>query len=337
MKWAPLLLFLCCCNLVSGQDDQLLASWIEYAKSEVVVIAPAGLNLRDKPTVKSEILRAVPFGEKVKIIGSGHYGRDTVGAIDFYYSAPDRLAPISTPIPISGYWLKVDYQGTIGYMFTAYLDVAVNTRLDGDESMNRDFILLFPYNGCFSNYTYHAGYHWYGYYKTGTGISVKKIDVSFYNLIDQELIAGNTKKVVSCSDNKFLQFIIGSKEPIALPVNNSKIIQGALYDEGTGTIEDSILQQSNISLQFKPKTTYPNLEKLVLIYSGKQQIIDLPDGIDSDGCYLVCCGDLDGDKKEDYIFGYGAKFSKTILYLSKPAEKGKLLKPVAVFYSGYCC
>lgn len=62
MKHACLFLLFCC--QVSAQNDQAFANWLEYTQGEAVIIAPAGLNLREKPTLQSRVLRSIAFGEK---------------------------------------------------------------------------------------------------------------------------------------------------------------------------------------------------------------------------------------------------------------------------------
>lgn len=339
MKQVPFFLLLLFCCPLKGQDDQLFEHWLKYTEGKAVVIAPAGLNLREKPTLRSNVLRSVPFGETVKIIGSKHFGADTVGTVDFYFNASDQL----TSIPISGYWLKVSHQGMQGFMFSAYLDKAVNRVSAGDEALNRDYLLLFPEVSCIANYAYYPGWHWYGYYKSETGFFRKEIEVSFYNLIDQEMIAGNTNIVISGSNNKFLQFIIGSrsslpekyKTPVYFVGNAGISVYSMNYNDFA---IDSILRQCNLRVGLNANDSYNSIEKVILERQGTAQEIGSAEmGLDAAIFSVLWCGDIDGDNKNDYIIHYGEKGSKTILYLSKASEKGQLIKPVAVFYSTYCC
>ncbi|MBK8969472.1 MAG: hypothetical protein IPM36_22980 [Lewinellaceae bacterium] len=230
-------------------------------------------------------------------------------------------------------------------MFSAFLDNTVNTVRAGDEKLNKNYILLFPQASCVRNYFYYSGWHWYGFYKTETGIVRKKIEISFYNLVPKEINFESTNVVVSSSNNKSLLFILGSRNEFPIQNSIEPIYSGdrsngiSFHDFYSSNVSnDSILKQCN--LQMNIINSDPNLyaAKITLKDHGtKQEIGSAEMRLDVLVSTLLWCGDLDGDNKMDYILRYGEKSSKTILYLSKAADKGQLVKPVAVFYSGYCC
>jgi hypothetical protein len=297
------------------------------------VISPDGLNLRAKPNRQSKTLQTVLFGEKVQVISPQHFGRDTVGQLEYF-----EISGKSYRVPIDGYWVKVRYRQKEGYMFSAYLGRAINEVREADKPLNQDFVLLFPFIGCFSNVFYQPGWHWYGVYAQDSATFMKKVKVSFYSLP-----MGLIGDAISTNDNRNLQFIIGSHVPLSeKTIQNKRGYERSLFNLPLFTAgdmpNDSLLQQYNLAVSGDntlSRENYWDSQKLVFQKNGVRQEVLPPS---KDGLwYLVWCGDLDGDGKDDYIIHFGEKSGAPVLYLSKPAGKGQLVKPVAIYYSGYCC
>ena len=316
-------------GLSFGQND---VSFYMEQGAHWVVIAPAGLHLRAKPDQRGKILATAPFGDTAVGLASKEIKRDTVGSIESWSDVHQ-----SRNTPIDGFWLKVRYRGAEGYMFSAYLSRGVNKLAEGDEALNQDYILLFPGIGCFENYFYHPGWYWYGIYQSDTTKSIQPVKISFYNLPGE--LVGNC---VVADKMRNLHLIIGSRTPLPLSLN-SAVFLAEQYQESNSLIgregepNDALLRRYHLNVVRDGSTNFWETQKLVLQQGGQQQVLAKPGQFSDGGWYLVCCGDLDGDQKKDYIIWYGEKGSKTILYLSKPAAKGQLVKPVAVYYAGYCC
>ena len=317
-------------GLSFGQDD---APFAVERGATWVVIAPAGLHLRAKPDQRAKILATAAFGDTVKTIAARHFGRDTVGQIQAW----NPLKRQSYDVPIDGYWFRVLYRGKEGFMFSAYLGYGLGRVEESDVPLNRDYALLFPGENCFNNFFYRPGWHWYGLYQSESGVFTKPVQVAFYNL-PHEL----TGEYIAADDNRDLRAIIGSRTP--LPAANAVDAfiaypyeaRAGLMDQ-EGRLNDTLLREYHLKVVRDGSTRYWDTQQLVLQEGGVRQVLASP-GLYSDGnWYLICCGDLDGDGKKDYIIWYGEKGSKTILYLSKPAAKGQHVKPVAVYYAGYCC
>lgn len=293
------------------------------------VISPDGLNLRAKPNLRAQVLQKIPFGEKVQVISPRHYGRDTVGQIEYFNTAGSPYQ-----IPIDGYWLKVRHGQVEGFMFSAYLGILGELQ-EEDKLLNQNFALLYPGVGCFNNIFYQPNWYWYGVYMKGNQTWIKRVSISFYS-ITEELV----DQAISTNDNLHLKFVLGSRTP--LPESDALERKSSLSSEAlfvsAGKANDSILSRYNLAIRADKTMDDPNYwesQRLIFQKNGLKQAVKpaFHDGL----WYLVWCGDLDGDKKDDYIIQFGEKGMNTVLFLSKPAEKGQIVKPVAVFYSGYCC
>ena len=318
-------------STVMAAQEYVVAADTNYAGGWRSVISTDGLNLRAQPKLHSKVLKTVSFGEKIQVISPQHFGRDTVGQLEY-----SNFEGKPYQIPIDGYWLKVRYKQTEGYMFSAYLGWDITKVEEDDKQFNQDFVLLFSSISCISNVFYRPDWHWYGVYKQGNDWSMKKVKVSFYN-IPMDLVSD----VISTSDNRNLQFVIGSRTPLAGKAPISKLGFGQsveykpLFSYTDWQPVDSTLKRYNLAISRDTGHNFWDTQKLVFQRNGIKQEVKSPS---SDGnWFLLWCGDLDGDGNDDYIIQFGDKGAKTILYLSKPASKGQLLKPVAVYYSGYCC
>ena len=295
------------------------------------VISPDGLNLRSLPDLKSKVLRKILFNEKVQLVSPEHFGRDTIGQLEYF-----SLEGQPYQQPIDGFWLKVRYKQTEGYMFSAYLGWTLSELREEEKMLNQDFVLLFAEIGCNNNVFYRPDWHWYGVYKQDADWLLKNVKVSFYN-IPMDMMGD----VISTNDNRNLQFILGSRKPLTEKVIRSKDgFERGIEDKPLTTyngklLVDSTLKQYNLTILRDEGQNYWDTQKLVFQRNGRRQEMKLSS---YDGTWnLQWCGDLDGDGLDDYIIRFGEQIAKTILFLSKSASKGQLIKPVAVYYSGYCC
>lgn len=137
---------------------------------------------------------------------------------------------------------------------------------------------------------------------------------------------------ISFGNNCNLLFVLGTKERV-MPQNTTGVFsQGGMA--------------SNL---FNPQATNRMLKDLWLVRRPNhdwvfeqgdiKQELSVP-GVSDPYAFvhsLIWHGDIDGDDEEDYIIKFGEKVSYIVLYLSSEAIEGQIAKPVAIFYTGYCC
>lgn len=305
-----------------GQFDKMRVD-----TNQNLVISPNGLSIRNKPNLKSKKLGVVPFGKRVKIEDIKSYGWDTIGRYDYF-----KGEEISYSSHISGQWVKVKYQNLQGFMFNAYLySKSPNGRYYAElkKDFPKDFALLFPGINCFTNINFEPNMNWYGLYHEKGKYSLKKITVGFYKIFSDFYDFG-----ITSSDNKNLLLILGSKKPL-----KTKTIKGAFwtgYNQYLYPFKNEyheVFKKHGIELQQKEG---PNLS-IILKDKSKSQLLNPKEMKISYPTIFLWKGDLDGDGQLDYIFHYGDKSGETILYLSSEAKDGEIVKPVAAYFSGFCC
>ena len=108
-----------------------------------------------------------------------------------------------------------------------------------------------------------------------------------------------------------------------------------MFDDD-GRPNDALLKKYHLEIYRKDPLHFWDDQQLVLKNKGIRQIIS-PSSSTDGPWNLYWSGDLDGDGQQDYIIQFGDKDARTQLYLSKSAAKNQLVRPVAVYYSGYCC
>lgn len=289
------------------------------------VIALAGLNLRAQPALQGKVLTTIPFADSVLIMDSISNRIDTIGNYKYYYE--DHFYNQK----IVGHWLKVKYKRYIGFVFDPYLGWLHNYRIRKD--VNTNFGLNFTGCSCYENIHKNNALNWYGLYKDGEQFKLKKTKLSYFIPY-----FGPNSEVGWCTyaeENKHLLFLVGSKTPLA----NRKIVG---VHKPFYPIQDPFLFHKafeKYEVQIKGYNLWYNRKtrQLTLKEGEQEQVLNLPEFQLSMPSSIVWKGDLDGDQKDDYIIHYGEKNAQTVLYLSKAARKGELVKMVAIFSSGYCC
>lgn len=290
------------------------------------VISTTGINLRDSPGLDSKILTKLSFGSEINIIENNYYGIDTIGKSIVYYD--NR----KTEQLIIGNWVKVKYGNYEGFLFDPYLSLKADIKriknIDSELELNKDYILLFPGDNCVNNFWSIENLNLIGCYKHGDGFNLKKVKLSYYvgwadtTTSDNKSDYGRANNIWT-QDNKDLLFILGSKKNIK---------------EGKVSGKYNLSAANNFD-EFDKLEIVGDFEssKLVLNNSSKKQILHFSKDNSFYPSYVVWEGDLDLDGKLDYIIHYGEKSSRTYLYLSSEANNEEIVKPVAVFISGYCC
>jgi hypothetical protein len=283
-----------------------------------VVISTNGLNLRAQPNLNAKKLFAVPFGEQVEIIDTVFYGEETIGTHTFFYGGNEAI----TNIPITGYWVKVKYDGIVGYMFNSFLG-AGNTFYEKPNETSNFTIVLPEMQECSNVVDYNPEWHWYGLYNEAGKPALKKVELSYFITYFD-----NTAWLcTSTSDNKNLKLVIGSKMPM-----NVGQLNGAMYtysednnsffnwSEAGNFINDQLLEENNLEIRdsFEEGTW---METELVVANGRfEQILNSAEEFPSG---ILCRADLDGDRKDDYLLYFGEFYAELKLFLSSTADEGK--------------
>ena len=126
--------------------------FVQAESFQYTVIAENGLSVRTKPSIESEKITTVPFGELVWSENPGVY---------------DKLDTINETI---GFWLKIGYRDISGYMFSGFLisgDIFPLSRVDTipfiiiDEWAEYSEVGKFS-PGFYDPYRYSPNFYWYG-------------------------------------------------------------------------------------------------------------------------------------------------------------------------------
>jgi hypothetical protein len=321
----------------------LLATFCSYAGlcqsgKLFTVISTSGLNLRDKPSLQSKVIKALPWGTRVQVtevvnkekvsLGIQHIAdRNEDGSVDTIF--------------LTGRWVKANQGGLIGYLFDAFL-------LETDSRPQKklpDYALLFESYNCFYNLDFDPGWNWYGLYESEGRPIFKQTSVSCIKYAEDELDLGDFL-VIHTKESTEARFVVGCKTQ--LNTNKFRQYEGeyplSLYSTNSFDEAQRLVRQVGLDLALVKRTNSDNQTfERNLIYAlgqnGQKQSLELAD--DNQGEWtlseLTWAGDLDGDGKNDYIVYYGEVSAVTILYLSSIASKEQVVKEAARWYSGYCC
>ncbi len=284
-------------------------------------VIASSLRLRESPNQNSKILSVIPFGSRVEYLSLESYGKDTV-EVELY----------DNPRKILGTWVHVKFNKIQGYVLNTYLTYYGQPDTSYGQ-LNTDFLYLS--SGCDCNLNIHNVTKWnfFGFYKLNNdSLLIKKIKVSY--TADHE-IDYTCPLIISASDNKNLEFIIGSKAEMfkdKSTIFNKKV--EILYSKNENQLANDLKKVGLILLDNSNKKRDDSFE---LIYSkdNKKQKLNLNEFKYPTRINFI--GDLDNDGKYDFIISYGETAGPTILYLSSQASENKLLKMVASFFSSYCC
>jgi Bacterial SH3 domain len=322
------------------------------------VIANSGLKLRKTPDTNGKVLDLAPFGSKVEVItiDTGVYGkveyspkakRDTLGLLIPAKENQEAIYHI-------GYWWKVKYQGQVGYMFSGFLTDVI--KLDDYPECNNLYRLKSVYGdaGSTSYPEFDLAWNWYGLFAKPDGAyNVKKVNIK-YAVVENTDNEGH----YSYYSRDMRTFIEDLEEPLYLIgtletwkehvgegcysyLSNSKEKQYFSYPDKTNP---EFMAKYDIIVSDESKNVENNAynsRDWFLTKGNKKQLIESPRtkkvnySLSPNG--LVWCGDIDGDGKKDYIFGYNATSGFLLLYLSSEAEKGEIANRVAVLWTWYTC
>jgi hypothetical protein len=285
------------------------------------VIALNGLNVRSGPSLQADIIGGLSFLEEVQVLRVGDR-IDTLGYRTFY-----AMGQGPYQVPVYGPWFEVKHGNRTGYVHSAYLDYFAINREEWLPGVNDRYGLAFTGGSCFDILHRNASLNWYGLYQKGPErYELRPLQISY---------------VIDPSDI-MLTYILGGEQGLIFMFGTEdefgrREIIGQHFDWQEGILRndsnnktDSIAQVHGLQQEDRPMSIF--LEK------GAQRQLLNSDNYRFPGPHaLLWTGDLDGDEQDDYVIMYGDKVSATVLYLSSEAEAGMWVKPVAIFYSGYCC
>jgi hypothetical protein len=319
------IMFLCCLIFSSPTFTQSNA----VKKRAWRVIALNGLNIRAQPGIDASIVGGIPFMEEVQLLDTILYKRDTIGQHVHY----DNKGQAYTYYHV-GNWVRIRYAATEGYVFNAYLANLRAERWLPHKGFDHAFALNFETFQCFDNIHRNGHLKWKGAYQTEDGIEIKPVEIEYINDADPENFA---PLKVFTKNNRNLLFLIGDENDV---IKEGKVKGAArhIYDGSS----ELYIQSTGHSLLAKDKkievifddTAYP---ALYLKERGKRQLLNPKSLHYSYPVQILWQGDMDGDNREDFIIHYGSKVGQTVLYLSSQAKEDELVRPVAIYLSGYCC
>lgn len=311
------------------------ADWSQIAAGKAKVISTTGLSMRAKPNMKARRLMAVPHNTIVEVLETS----DMEAIFDTLPDLPAEGEGLRGQRR-GGFWAKVRYKGRVGYMFDIYLAALPGGPYDPKPhpGMNDDFLLLRPEVGCRNNFFYQPGWHYYGlYHDPATGYySLAATKVSQF--IQRQDIEWYHYRGANMNQ---LKFIIGSRTPLSrgLLKGGRSLAEFQTYlraDLRSGTAQDSAFRAHGFSIV--PSTDQSEKGYRIRIKrNGKSQTLNAPPFETHITVVVHFMGDIDRDGQTDYILTFGEKSAETVLFLSSQARKGQLVRPVAIFFSGYCC
>lgn len=278
------------------------------------VIANGGLRLREQPGKKSKIITTLPFGTDVVYVSQQSFGTDSILVNDTY---------------IYGSWVKVKSQKQTGYVLDIYLDYWEKHRSIADETVNEQFVLLFPGCDCNQENIYNPdSWTWYGYFKSGDGqYTVETVDISYYRTQQY-----TCDLLINASKIKNLEFIIGTKGPHPGKKAGTFVGDVSLRSYPNSPINHQAIRALSLELEVADNG-YSN--QLYLVKNNQKQLLSRPEY--DYPASVIFAGDMDGDGVLDYLICYGDKSAVIGLYLSGQATKGEFIRLMSFFYSGYCC
>lgn len=338
------------------------------------VISTNGLTLRDIPSKNGKSLAVAPLGAKVTVLSSpekeweGHiYQRnsrytgaskiDTIGLAMDTEVTDFNFVKKKVAVPHIGFWWRVKYLGKEGYMFSGFLSPLEND--PGYFEISEGYRLRMP--GPFASPVAEPGWQWYGLFRSDDGsMSLKKVSTR-YLAVDYRLLSDSLRRAAGFFEERYADrvdvietspagslILIGSRRAMKeMPrvtgehasfdeKGNSFILQRPPTPYQAGTISKSALQYdvhgSAINWYF---TGHNNLRQPVelVVPAHRESGKEIP-AKTYKPIALEWYGDLDGDKRLDYIVAMASETDgyATVLFLSSEAGSGEVVKAVAAIH-----
>lgn len=306
------------------------------SKHRARVIAKSGLNLRSEPDRNSEAIRSLPYWGEVKL-------------------CPERVPfQLDTIDGFVGFWRLLEFQGTEGYAFDAFL-LHVDYH-DTLHSIAKDFRFSMEHGGC-SDINFDPKLHWFGVYRMDGVDSIMPVDIEVVkpgSRLVQDYDVGNDWILrTHHSDSMRALFLIGFKNPVsAASEHRWQHVPSIMYPGQTQHV-NSLRARGKagkhgfelIAAGTVKKVQYcPELENYRMFitndrYNGHEQDI-LPDMTYLGQCrmpQLYWFGDIDGDARPDMVFQASSNsMSGHTLFLSTLATGSNYVGKADEWASGNC-
>lgn len=299
--------------VLSLYADNILAQW-PFKLDEMIVIS-SEINLRKEPSITSDLLMTVKNAEIV-----------VPQRAELKYELIDNY---------NGYWIKVSYQGYIGYMYSKYLGPSYMLFYE-NESI--DYLPKIK--------------NWYGVY-LDTMLKKEVIRKIAVHIIDEnhEL----EKRMVLKTNHQYKSlFLIATNVDLA-EMNIGKFINSAMSDNGKpisikpgddiwlyfntigNNVASTLYHLIGIgSYKIEKRLTLSDYQVMIVDNFNQQKPIvqDIGKFVGYPGTYsLKYCGDIDQDGIPDLIMsGCGNTSCIDVLYLSSFAKTNELVQPISFWY-----
>jgi len=153
MKPSVIIILLCLCPFSEAQE-------VPVSNSDYFIIASSGLNLRAKPSLNSEVLTKLSYGEKIERVDDSEVSQKINN--------------------LESSWVKVKYKNVTGFLYDAYLIKEFRNNFP-TKKINKDFALLYPICTCIPNFQYTNELNWFGVFKGKSGdFAAKQIKPSYH-------------------------------------------------------------------------------------------------------------------------------------------------------------
>jgi len=318
MKCFPILFLLVCSGFLFGQ---------EVNPGFNVVVAPSGLKLRDAPSLKSKVIKVIPYHGKVVYLDQSPHGVDTVGQLsDFPRMSyqESNYAKAYKDRPIVGSWVHVRYQEKEGYAYNPYLGP------EASGTQKRGFFLISPGENCGDQFYALDQFYTYGVYSNGRKTWTEVVEASY---VVQTEGVGFLAPILTTNRNKDLHYVIGSRKAMSMPLQKWSMFSPYSLVEINETeaglpnvvVSDSVFSKKEIlkmAFFFDQKT-------------GRKQKID--NASYGNDYKIIGQGDLDGDGRTDILLEFRNEGLIRRLYLSTLAAEGDIYGLAAEESFGPCC
>ncbi len=330
MKYLILVLQLLICFLFISQANAQVLNCNCNEISLRKVTAKSGLILRQLPSVNSEKITGIPFGEKV-LVG---YDAD-LGKTDVIENK-------------QGYWMRANYRGAEGFLFSGFLSERPIYDVMHDLEIYLPDLVDGPYMGLFTDeeepfvqgqmdlkninydtvkYEGHNGlmdysevvmednnYPYYTFY--GLNNAERKVDVRLFEMEEGNLYPG-AMRTVYYSGSNYTLYATG------------EVVRSE--DDESGNGELMVVKNYQVILERRSPDA---VQRQVIMKKKSMQMAYWGSGGLAN---IRMAGDLDGDAQPDLIIeNYLMEGYETSLFLSSEAEDGFLVKLVRVVI-GSCC
>jgi hypothetical protein len=284
----------------------------------LTVVRPKGTSVYSKPDNSSMIISHLKFAEKVMLLN------------DFASGVVEKEGKL-------GYWIKVRSNNHEGFVFRNDLTNSVEVKI-----IEGDYAVIAAQNGALAEINFNPDLQYYAVVQHQNTQDLEKITVDFKVQVNPN---GKEQVIIESDARETPIFYFGSARKL-----RSRWFEYYTLSEGQRELyrkNDSIpktirLIDNRVSLytelKWAPKTekelSYAQLLVKEEIEQKKtQRLFPVADYKPMDQyeypIYLTWCGDIDGDKRADFLIEFGDVLKHYDLYLSSVAGKNKLLEKVA--------